>query len=131
MQFVLTNNIYCIIKGALYRIQIVCRRYTFWSYPAGLTIADPPGKQKLMYRRVYSHHFHTTIPESIHTTPNSIQCPFNCCLVCILNIVCVHERYMIINTIFHLNNVIELIWKQEDIIIAILSTFLQSFFCTN
>ena len=30
-------------KGALYRIQILCRRYTFWSYPAGLTIADPPG----------------------------------------------------------------------------------------
>ena len=49
---------------------------TFWSYPAGLTIADPPGKQKLKYRRVYSHHFQTTIAESIHTTPNSIQCPF-------------------------------------------------------
>ena len=31
------------IKGALYRIEILCRRYTFWSYPAGLTIADPPG----------------------------------------------------------------------------------------
>ena len=31
------------IKGALYRIKILCRRYTFWSYPAGLTIADPPG----------------------------------------------------------------------------------------
>ena len=31
------------IKGALYRIQILCRRYTFWSYPAVLTIADPPG----------------------------------------------------------------------------------------
>ena len=30
-------------KGALYRIQILCRRYTFWSYPAGLTIADLPG----------------------------------------------------------------------------------------
>ena len=29
-------------KGALYRIQKLCRRYTFWSYPAGLTIADPP-----------------------------------------------------------------------------------------
>ena len=65
------------LKGALYRIQILCRRYTFWFYPAGLTIADPPGKQKLKYRRVYSHHFHTTIAESIHTTPNSIQCPFN------------------------------------------------------
>ena len=63
-------------KGALYRIQILCRRYTFWSYPAGLTIADTPGKQKLKYRRVYSHHFQTTIAESIHTTPNSIQCPF-------------------------------------------------------
>ena len=32
-----------LFKGALYRIQILCRRYTFWSYPAGLTIADPPG----------------------------------------------------------------------------------------
>ena len=31
------------VKGALYIIQILCRRYTFWSYPAGLTIADPPG----------------------------------------------------------------------------------------
>ena len=31
------------IKGELYRIQILCRRYTFWSYPARLTIADPPG----------------------------------------------------------------------------------------
>ena len=31
------------LKGALYRIQILRRRYTFWSYPAGLTIADPPG----------------------------------------------------------------------------------------
>ena len=31
------------LKAALYRIQILCRRYTFWSYPAGLTIADPPG----------------------------------------------------------------------------------------
>ena len=31
------------IKEALYIIQILCRRYTFWSYPAGLTIADPPG----------------------------------------------------------------------------------------
>ena len=31
------------LKGALYRIQILCRRYTFWSYPAELTIADPPG----------------------------------------------------------------------------------------
>ena len=30
-------------KGALYRIQILCRRYTCWSYPAGLTIADPQG----------------------------------------------------------------------------------------
>ena len=63
-------------KGALYRIQILCRRYTFWSYPAGLTIADTPGKQKLKYRRVYLHHFQTTIAEYIHTTPNSIQCHF-------------------------------------------------------
>ena len=31
------------LKGALYIIQILCRRYTFWSDPAGLTIADPPG----------------------------------------------------------------------------------------
>ena len=31
------------LKGAHYRIQILCRRYTFWSYPAGLTIAEPPG----------------------------------------------------------------------------------------
>ena len=31
------------VKWALYRIQILCRRYTFWSYPAELTIADPPG----------------------------------------------------------------------------------------
>ena len=44
--------------------------------PPGLTIADPPGEQKLKYHRVYSHHFHTTSAESIHTTPNSIQCPF-------------------------------------------------------
>ena len=43
-------------KGALYRIQILCRRYTFWSYPAGLTIADPPDNKRL------------SIAESIHTT---------------------------------------------------------------
>ena len=30
----------------------------------------------MKYRRVYSHHFHNTVAESIHTTPNSIQCPF-------------------------------------------------------
>ena len=30
----------------------------------------------MKYRRVYSHHFHTTIAESIYTTPNSIQCLF-------------------------------------------------------
>ena len=29
-------------KEGLYRIQILCRRHPFWSYPAGLTIADPP-----------------------------------------------------------------------------------------
>ena len=29
----------------------------------------------MKYRRVYSYHFHTTIAESIHTAPNSIQCP--------------------------------------------------------
>ena len=67
------------IKGALYIIQILCRWYTFWSYPAGLTIAEPPGLQKLKYRRVYSHHFHNTIAESIQTTTNSIQCPFKEC----------------------------------------------------
>ena len=78
-------------KGALYRIQILCRRYTFWSYPARLTIADPPGKQKLKYRRVYSHHFQTTIAESIHTTPNSIQCPFNQLRMCIN-----HHQYIIV-----------------------------------
>ena len=33
---------YSQVKGALYIIQILCRRYTFWSDPAGLTIADPP-----------------------------------------------------------------------------------------
>ena len=33
----------CDIKGALYRIQILCRRYIFLSYPAELTIANPPG----------------------------------------------------------------------------------------
>ena len=31
------------LKGALYRIQILCRRYTFWYYPALLTIVDTPG----------------------------------------------------------------------------------------
>ena len=31
------------IKEGLYRIQILCRRHPFWSYPAGLTIADLPG----------------------------------------------------------------------------------------
>ena len=30
-------------KEGLYRIQILCRRHPFWSYLAGLTIADPPG----------------------------------------------------------------------------------------
>ena len=34
-----------LLKGALYRIQILCRRYTFWSVPAGLTIADSRGPQ--------------------------------------------------------------------------------------
>ena len=61
------------IKGALYIIQILCRRYTFWSYPAGLTIADPPGKQKLKYRRVYSHHFQTTIAEEWFCVVTSIS----------------------------------------------------------
>ena len=31
----LTTLIKQVFKGALYRIQILCRRYTFWSYPAG------------------------------------------------------------------------------------------------
>ena len=31
------------IKEGLCRIQILCRRHPFWSYPAGLTITDPPG----------------------------------------------------------------------------------------
>ena len=31
------------VKERLYRIQILCRRHPFWSYPAGLTIAEPPG----------------------------------------------------------------------------------------
>ena len=38
-----TLNFITRVKGALYRIPILCRRYTFWSYHAGLTIADPPG----------------------------------------------------------------------------------------
>ena len=43
LEKVFHNRWMSFIKGALYRIQILCRRYTFWSYPAGLTIADPPG----------------------------------------------------------------------------------------
>ena len=39
----LHDGMFWLFKGALYRIQIICRRYTFWSYPTGLTIADPPG----------------------------------------------------------------------------------------
>ena len=34
------------VKGTLYRIKILCRRYTFWSYPAGLTIADPSDNKR-------------------------------------------------------------------------------------
>ena len=50
-------------KEALYRIQILCRRHPFWSYPAGLTIADPPRKQKqLNYRRVYAHSYCRVCP---------------------------------------------------------------------
>ena len=55
---VATNGPY--LKGALYRIQILCRRYTLWSYPAGITKAEvspslyTPLSQH--YRRVYSHH---------------------------------------------------------------------------
>ena len=40
------SDIFCFIssiKEGLYRIQILCRRHPFWSYPAGLTIADLPG----------------------------------------------------------------------------------------
>ena len=40
------------VNVALYRIQILCRRYTFWSYPAGLTIDDPPGYEMRMLRWV-------------------------------------------------------------------------------
>ena len=50
-----------IIKGALYRIQILCRRYTFWSYPAGLTIADRRDNKSC------------SIAESIHTTFSSLS----------------------------------------------------------
>ena len=32
---IIQNYIQTLFKGALYRIQILCRRYTFWSYPAG------------------------------------------------------------------------------------------------
>ena len=55
------------LKGALYRIQILCRRYTFWSYPAGITKAEisPSLFTPLShhYRRVYSHHtkFYTVL----------------------------------------------------------------------
>ena len=37
------TDCFAMVKGALYIIQILCRRYTFWSYPTGITIADPPG----------------------------------------------------------------------------------------
>ena len=37
-----TGRWWC-IKGALYIIQILCRRFTFCSYPTGLTITDLPG----------------------------------------------------------------------------------------
>ena len=36
-------QILSLIKEGLYRIQILCRRHPFWPYPAGLTIANPPG----------------------------------------------------------------------------------------
>ena len=45
------------IKDGLYRIQILCRHHPFWTYPTGLTLVDPPGKQKLRYRRVYAHRY--------------------------------------------------------------------------
>ena len=45
------------IKEGLYRIQILCRRHPFWSYPAELTQAE------VLY---------TTIAETMHTTPNVI-----------------------------------------------------------
>ena len=82
------------VKGALYIIQILCRRYTCWSYPAGLTIADSSGcrrdnKSWSIAEYIGLHHFHTTIAESIHTTPNSIQCPF--------------KSFHIILLIFHLS----------------------------
>ena len=47
---------------APHKIQILCRRHPFWSYPAVLTKAES---------------IHTIITESIHTTPNSIQGLFN------------------------------------------------------
>ena len=34
-------------------------------------------KRHFIEFKYYSHNFHTTIAESIHTTPNYIQCPFN------------------------------------------------------
>ena len=34
---------HCTFKDGLHRIQILCRSHPFWSYLAGLTIADPPG----------------------------------------------------------------------------------------
>ena len=35
---------HCLVwEQKLYGIQILCRRHPFWSYPTGLTIADPPG----------------------------------------------------------------------------------------
>ena len=37
------------VKEGLYRIQILCRRHPFRSYPAGLTIADPPGKDIIIH----------------------------------------------------------------------------------
>ena len=38
----LCDQLQCLKEG-LYIIQILCRRHPFWSNPAGLTIADPPG----------------------------------------------------------------------------------------
>ena len=33
---------YIHVKEGLYRIKLLCRRHPYWSYPAGLTIADLP-----------------------------------------------------------------------------------------
>ena len=45
------TKLYTLCRNYLYNVFYTCkkkhRRYTFWSYPAGLTIADPPGLEYL------------------------------------------------------------------------------------